>query len=69
MVLVVGTVRKGVEEVIPTADNEGSETLVGVVDIKVLVGDGELEGASIPDTAGPASRSEVVVLKRTPSKR
>ena len=68
MVLVVGTVRKGVEEVMPITDDEGSETLV-VVDSKVLVGDGELEGASVPDTAGPASRSEVVVLKRTPSKR
>ena len=61
--------RNGVEEVIPTADDEGSETLVGVVDSKVLVRDGELEGASVPDTTGPASRSEVVVLKRTPSKR
>ena len=68
MALMVGTVRKGVEEVIPTIDDEGSETLV-VVDSKVLVGDGELEGASVPDTTGPASRSEVVVLKRTPSKR
>ena len=68
MVLVVGTVRKGVEEVMPITDDEGSETPV-VVDSKVLVSDGELEGASVPDTAGPASRSEVVVLKRTPSKR
>ena len=41
MVLVVGTVRKGVEEVMPITDDEGSETLV-VVDSKVLVGDGEL---------------------------